>query len=151
HLGDQHLHALPRGPPLDDVGAEVVGLHEPRQRATLAQRGDVAGGGDGGQHSAPDATERRRRRGCPTLERCRAATGTVEVGLLRAIDPAALAGAPLTYPEVGATRAGPLPAGYAHAGSGAVVGLGEEAFRRAVDAVFGWRAQRAAGLRIRAT
>ena len=52
HLGDQHLHALPGGPPLDHVGAEVVGLHEPRQRPTLAQRGDVAGGGDGGQHSA---------------------------------------------------------------------------------------------------
>ena len=45
-------YALAGGPPLDDVGAEVVGLHEPRQRPTLAQRGDVAGGGDGGQHSA---------------------------------------------------------------------------------------------------
>jgi uncharacterized protein (UPF0548 family) len=73
------------------------------------------------------------------------------VGLLRAPDLAALGTAALTYPDVGASRTGPLPAGYAHAGSGAVVGVGEEAFRRAVDAVFDWRAQRAAGLRVRAS
>ena len=73
------------------------------------------------------------------------------MGLFRALDPGALGDAPLTYPEVGATRAGPLPPGYAHGGSGAVVGVGEPAFSRAVDAVFDWRAQRAAGLRVRAS
>ena len=73
------------------------------------------------------------------------------MGLFRPADLAALAAAPFTYPEVGATRSGPLPVGYAHAGSGAVVGVGEEAFSRAVDAVFDWRAQRSAGLRVRAT
>ena len=73
------------------------------------------------------------------------------MGLFRSADLAALADAPLTYPEVGATRAGPLPPGYAHAAAGAVVGTGEESFGRAVDAVFAWRAQRAAGLRVRAS
>jgi uncharacterized protein (UPF0548 family) len=71
--------------------------------------------------------------------------------LFRPADLGALAGAPFTYPEVGATRSGPLPVGYAHAGSGAVVGVGGQAFQRAVDAVFDWRAQRSAGLRVRAT
>ena len=73
------------------------------------------------------------------------------MGLLRAPDLAALATAPLTYPEEGATRSGPLPVGYVHSGSGAVVGTGQEAFGRAVEAVFDWRAQRAAGLRVRAS
>src|SRR4051812_6973339 len=86
-----------------------------------------------------------------TMGACRATAAAAEVGLLRALDPGALHDAALTYPEVGATRSGPLPAGYAHGGSGAVVGVGVEAFRRAVDAVFDWRAQRAAGLRVRAT
>src|SRR3954447_15369398 len=72
------------------------------------------------------------------------------MGLFRAADLQALAGAPLTYDEVGATRSGPLPPGYAHAEHEAVVGRGQEAFDRAVAAVFDWRAQRAAGLRVRA-
>jgi uncharacterized protein (UPF0548 family) len=73
------------------------------------------------------------------------------MGLFRAADLAALAGAPLTYDEVGATRSGPLPPGYAHSEHRAVVGRGLAAFDRAVTAVFDWRAQRAAGLRVRAS
>jgi uncharacterized protein (UPF0548 family) len=73
------------------------------------------------------------------------------VGLFRAADLSALAAAQLTYDEVGATRSGSLPGGYAHAEHEAVVGRGQEAFDRAVAAVFDWRAQRAAGLRVRAT
>ena len=44
HLGDQHLEALAGAAELADVGAEVVGLDDPGQRAALAQRRDVAGG-----------------------------------------------------------------------------------------------------------
>jgi uncharacterized protein (UPF0548 family) len=73
------------------------------------------------------------------------------MGLFRTADLHALAGAPLTYDEVGATRSGPLPPGYAHTEHAAVVGHGQEAFDRAVAAVFDWRAQRAAGLRVRAS
>jgi uncharacterized protein (UPF0548 family) len=73
------------------------------------------------------------------------------VGLLRSTDLDRLADAPLTYPEVGASRADPMPAGYAHREHAAVVGQGPEAFERAVEAVFGWRMQRAAGLRVRAS
>jgi uncharacterized protein (UPF0548 family) len=73
------------------------------------------------------------------------------VGLLRAADPTAFAAAPFTYAEVGATRAGPLPPGYDHADLAAVVGSGPAAFERAVAAVFAWGAQRALGLRVRAT
>ena len=72
------------------------------------------------------------------------------MGLFRAADLAALASAPFTYDDVGATRSGPMPPGYAHAEREAVVGSGQEAFDRAVTAVFEWRAQRAAGLRVRA-
>jgi uncharacterized protein (UPF0548 family) len=73
------------------------------------------------------------------------------VGLFRAADLSALAAAPFTYDDVGATRSGPLPPGYAHAEHEAVVGAGAAAFERAVAAVFDWRAQRAAGLLVRAT
>jgi uncharacterized protein (UPF0548 family) len=73
------------------------------------------------------------------------------MGLFRAADLHALAGAPLTYDEVGATRSGPLPPGYAHSEHSAVVGSGQAAFDRAVAAVFDWRAQRAAGLSVRAS
>src|SRR4051794_18883473 len=72
------------------------------------------------------------------------------MGLFRAADPAALATAPLTYPEVGATRDAVLPAGYDHVERSVVVGSGPEVFERAVAAVFDWRAQRGAGLRVRA-
>lgn len=73
------------------------------------------------------------------------------MGLFRAADLTALASAPFTYDDVGATRSGPLPAGYAHAEHEAVVGSGPADFERAVAAVFDWRAQRSAGLRVRAT
>ena len=48
-LRHERLLALPRAAELRDVHAVVVGLHEPRQRAALAQGLDVAGGGDGAQ------------------------------------------------------------------------------------------------------
>lgn len=64
---------------------------------------------------------------------------------------AALATAPLTYPEAGASRDAVLPAGYVHRELEAVVGTGEGAFRRAVDAVFDWRMQRAVGLWVTAS
>jgi uncharacterized protein (UPF0548 family) len=72
------------------------------------------------------------------------------VGLLRATDPADLAGAPFTYPEVGATGNASLPAGYHHAEHRTVVGSGPAVFERAAAAVLGWRAQRGVGLRVRA-
>lgn len=73
------------------------------------------------------------------------------MGLFRAADLSALAAAPFTYDDVGATRSNGLPPGYAHSEHEAVVGEGTAAFERAVDAVFDWRAQRATGLRVRAT
>src|SRR3954454_22639580 len=73
------------------------------------------------------------------------------MGLFRTADLAGLLDAPFTYPDVGGTRTGPLPQGYAHLERSAVVGAGPEAFERAAAALFGWRAQRGAGLRVRAT
>jgi uncharacterized protein (UPF0548 family) len=73
------------------------------------------------------------------------------MGLFRAPDLDRLRGLPLTYPEVGATRSGPLPAGYPVVERSAVVGSGQPAFERAAAALFGWRAQRGAGFRVRAT
>jgi uncharacterized protein (UPF0548 family) len=73
------------------------------------------------------------------------------VGLLRATDPAALAGAPLTYAAVGTARSGEVPEGFRGARHSAVVGSGRADFERAVAAVLDWRAQRGAGLRVRAT
>jgi uncharacterized protein (UPF0548 family) len=69
------------------------------------------------------------------------------------VDPAlaALTDAPFTYPEVGATRTGDLPAGVHVARRRAVIGRGDEAFARAVAAVFDWAPQRHAGLRVRAS
>jgi hypothetical protein len=46
-LGDEDLGALAGAAELEDVGAEVVGLDDGRQRAALAQGGDVAGDSDG--------------------------------------------------------------------------------------------------------
>ena len=51
HLRDECLAALSGAAELDDVGAEVVRLHQTGQRPTLAQRRHVARGGDGGQHA----------------------------------------------------------------------------------------------------
>ncbi|MGY1835363.1 DUF1990 family protein [Blastococcus sp. SYSU DS0510] len=73
------------------------------------------------------------------------------MGLLRATDPTELADVPFTYPEVGATGDATLPAGYRTAEHSAVVGTGRAAFERAAAAVLDWRAQRAAGLRVRAS
>lgn len=73
------------------------------------------------------------------------------MGLLRAADPARLVAAPLTYDAVGTARSGGVPAGFRGAHRSAVVGSGPADFERAAAAVFDWRAQRGAGLRVRAT
>jgi uncharacterized protein (UPF0548 family) len=73
------------------------------------------------------------------------------VGLFRTPHLGALAAAPFTYPDVGGTRQALLPAGYTRMERTAPVGRGESAFRRATDAVFGWRMQRSIGLRVRAS
>ena len=52
----------------------------------------------------------------------------------------------VTYPEVGATLEGPLPAGYRHLRHS--VPLPAKAFRAAGQAVLTWRMHRAAGVRI---
>jgi uncharacterized protein (UPF0548 family) len=54
---------------------------------------------------------------------------------------------PLTYPEVGSTRA-ELPPGYHHVAREAVLGSGQETFERATEALFGWELQRRAGVRV---
>jgi hypothetical protein len=41
---------MPRAAELDQGLASVIGLHQRRQRAALAQRRDVAGDGDGADH-----------------------------------------------------------------------------------------------------
>jgi uncharacterized protein (UPF0548 family) len=62
---------------------------------------------------------------------------------------AEMAGADLTYPEVGATgRPGPLPAGYDHARETAVVGHGDDAFAAAVAGFQGWQLHRGQGFRV---
>jgi uncharacterized protein (UPF0548 family) len=58
-----------------------------------------------------------------------------------------LANASLTYPEVGATR-GELPTGYAHVAREGRLGVGEETFTRASEALFGGELQRRAGVRV---
>ncbi|MGY1685709.1 DUF1990 family protein [Geodermatophilus sp. SYSU D00804] len=73
------------------------------------------------------------------------------MGLLRAVSPADLRDAPLTYAEVGATRAAELPAGYRTGTWTEVVGSGRAAFERVAAAVFAWAPQRSTGLRVRAT
>lgn len=53
----------------------------------------------------------------------------------------------LTYPEVGATLAGPLPAGYHHLSVERRVGA-RTSYDTAVTHVLGWGLQRGAGLRV---
>ncbi|MEU8283444.1 DUF1990 domain-containing protein [Micromonospora sp. NPDC048905] len=53
----------------------------------------------------------------------------------------------LTYPEVGATRHGPLPGGYHHLRHRYPLPVG--CFETAAEAVLTWRLHRAAGVRIR--
>ncbi len=78
---------------------------------------------------------------------------TVPAPRLRDVSPdlAALLDAPFTYPEVGATRDGDLPAGVHVVRRCTVVGQGDDAFDRAVAAVFDWAPQRHAGLRVHAS
>lgn len=75
------------------------------------------------------------------------------MGFLTAADPGRWRDAPLTYAplSVGAARSGGAPDGYRYSSRTAVVGSGRADFERAVAAVFDWRAQRGAGLRVRAT
>ncbi|WP_063732934.1 DUF1990 family protein [Streptomyces sp. RTd22] len=56
----------------------------------------------------------------------------------------------LTYPEVGATRHRPLPAGYGHLRVRTRIGAGPEVFEAAGRAVLEWRMHRAVGVTIRA-
>src|SRR4051794_36147683 len=72
------------------------------------------------------------------------------MGLFRPTTPEQFAGAPFTYAEVGATRSPQLPDGYTHTERHAAVGAGRATWARAVQAVFGWQAQRGA-LRVRAS
>jgi len=64
------------------------------------------------------------------------------------VDLAALEELPLTYPEVGATASGRLPAGYGHQRVERQIGSGRQRFERAADAVMHWGMQRGAGLRV---
>ncbi|MGY1804317.1 DUF1990 family protein [Blastococcus sp. SYSU D00922] len=73
------------------------------------------------------------------------------MGFFSAVDPASLVDAPLTYDAVGAARSGVVPDGFRGANVSAVVGSGLADFERAAAAVLDWRAQRGAGLRVRAT
>ncbi|WP_327112048.1 DUF1990 domain-containing protein [Streptomyces sp. NBC_01341] len=57
----------------------------------------------------------------------------------------------LTYPEVGATRLGPLPEGYHHLHHRAPVGRGRAEFEAAGTAVTEWRVHRAAGAGVSAS
>ena len=59
---------------------------------------------------------------------------------------AELAAAGLTYPEVGATRGGPLPPGYGHVVRDVVIGQGRAAFTRAAEGLLTWRMHGEAGL-----
>ncbi len=52
-----------------------------------------------------------------------------------------------SYAEVGATRGGALPAGYAHLRHRVRIGAGAAVFAAAGDAVLGWRMHRAVGVR----
>lgn len=55
---------------------------------------------------------------------------------------------PFTYPEVGATRAMTLPAGYRNDRIAAVVGHGDEAWVTACEGVRTWQAHRRAGVAV---
>ncbi|WP_041993614.1 MULTISPECIES: DUF1990 family protein [unclassified Streptomyces] len=57
---------------------------------------------------------------------------------------------PFSYPEVGATRLGPLPDGYHHLHRTVRIGRGRAVFEAAGAAVTTWRMHRGSGARIRA-
>jgi uncharacterized protein (UPF0548 family) len=67
------------------------------------------------------------------------------------VDLGALEELPLTYPEVGATASGELPAGYGHLRVATQIGTGQQRFEQAADAVMHWGMQRGAGLRVQAS
>jgi uncharacterized protein (UPF0548 family) len=67
------------------------------------------------------------------------------------VDLEALQELPLTYPEVGATASGDLPAGYQHLATSAQIGTGRTRFEQAADAVMHWGMQRGSGLRVQAS
>lgn len=56
----------------------------------------------------------------------------------------------LTYPEVGATRLGPLPRGYHHLHHRTRIGRGGADFAAAGAAITEWRMHRASGARVEA-
>lgn len=70
--------------------------------------------------------------------------------LLRAVEPTAFDGIPLTYPEVGATRRRRAPAGYRSVERIGRIGAGQRDFDRASTALFRWRMHRRAGIRVTA-
>jgi uncharacterized protein (UPF0548 family) len=60
-----------------------------------------------------------------------------------------MAGAELTYPEVGATaEPDALPAGYHHVRAATVLGAGDADFAAAVDGIRTWRLHRGQGIRV---
>ena len=67
------------------------------------------------------------------------------------VDLGALEELPLTYPEVGATASGELPAGYSHLRVATQIGTGQQRFEQAADAVMHWGMQRGSGLRVQAS
>jgi uncharacterized protein (UPF0548 family) len=67
------------------------------------------------------------------------------------VDLAALEELPLTYSQVGATAAGPLPAGYGHLHVERQIGTGQQRFEQAANAVMHWGMQRGVGLRVQAS
>jgi uncharacterized protein (UPF0548 family) len=67
------------------------------------------------------------------------------------VDLGALKELPLTYPEVGATAAGQLPAGYDHQHVERQIGSGQQRFEQAADAVMRWGMQTGSGLRVQAS
>ncbi|WP_072750074.1 DUF1990 family protein [Rhodococcus maanshanensis] len=69
---------------------------------------------------------------------------------MASVNPDALRTVPLTYPEVGGTRAA-LPDGYHHVHESAVIGVGAEDFERAEHVLLHWDMHRRAGLRVRST
>ncbi|GAA2589654.1 DUF1990 domain-containing protein [Dactylosporangium fulvum] len=55
----------------------------------------------------------------------------------------------VTYPEVGATREGPMPPGYLHVTRRVRLGSGPDVFAAAKAGLAHWQPQRGAGLRVR--
>ncbi|MFI8521183.1 DUF1990 family protein [Streptomyces sp. NPDC085481] len=68
--------------------------------------------------------------------------------LIRSLSDAPATATGPNYPEVGATRTGPLPAGYHHLHHTVRVGHGRAAYQAAGAAVTTWRMHRATGARV---